>query len=801
MELMAEMEIRFSQLLEGLNVGLIVLIENDFFFTHEIPERVVSDLACLNNQELCLLLATLEKLGFESLAHHIKETMDAFHRLPVNRDHLPSLYQIKRIVHYLDKIEHDETNNVKLKVQGLITLVKEEVDSHLELRDIFMRYGVGIGNVSSYSQLFRLAKDRAIRAYKKKPDVEEILQDINESLTPSQFCICIVDKLLEDDDGIDFIKKELFPNCVDKNLISIIYTSQPETKEPYMQVDLSELKDYYVVEVEKGNVDALKQLTNGLALCAFVELFNRLSMIQSKSIEKTLNLALSRKDNMIYLASMAHEEGITPYETISNWFQLATQYQIVNEMMGQDTKSSIYHFLLGLTHFLQEEFLGSEIGVELNEEAPIQKLNTFEIFDYTVNIQHQPPVAGDVYEMSDGKFAVLVGQDCDLMVRGAHINRNTRHADLLRAEFVATRNFEKVTKESKALEFNYFCKEAEVTDYYGVLKVKFESPFTSDFIILDLCTFNQNGLSTLDLIAELDPMVKKVLPSPWRNYHGKLKKLLSQYRQHRELCESVDTEMDILQTNDLAAIEFHLTDQKMSYPVRRVCRIKREFRDILLNSYWEYRRRAATNTIGLVEREKIPYLDIQIGYPGQKHTALDAIEVEAYIRKSNNRKNNRDYKKISLFVEIDPIKEDYSQLAEIQEKVIEIEKSSFTHKETGVVFRKVIIDDKIDSVMITIPYKLEHSNQFLPQEKFAVTDLLGQEQKTIAKQKASSLYFVFENAMNQHFPLYNVDKKKYVQLEVEHLIKGIIIPDLNIKIGLNNGIIKVNQIESVLVGS
>ncbi|PEY46219.1 hypothetical protein, partial [Bacillus cereus] len=101
------------------------------------------------------------------------------------------------------------------------------------------------------------------------------------------FCILIVDKLLGDEDGVRFVKEELFSHCIGKNVISVIYTSEPESNDP------QQMEDYYVIQVYKDDIDALNRLTDGLALCAYVELFNRIREIHITSIKQVQELAFS----------------------------------------------------------------------------------------------------------------------------------------------------------------------------------------------------------------------------------------------------------------------------------------------------------------------------------------------------------------------------------------------------------------------------------------------------------------------------------------------------------------------------
>ncbi|MED3385360.1 hypothetical protein [Bacillus subtilis] len=781
-ELLEEASLHFSELLKGLNTGLVVLIDDDFTMSQDDDfEGILSELVCLDEKEVKSLVNKLREANYSRLADNILKFSESFREIPKVKIHFDGLVvNAKRIFMYLNKLEFVRKDQIKEMAESLIDLLQKNYKQQ-EIQDLFMRYGIGINEIQNYKDILRIIKHKNnVRYYKQKPEIDKINEDMKDCITGSQFCIFIVDKLLGDEDGVRFVEEELLPFSKNKNLISIIYTSQPENKKTPQ-----EIKDYFVIEIYKEDQEALKQLTDGLALCAYVELFNRLSKIHINSIEQARELALSRKDNMIYLARMANEEGVTPYEAVSNWFQLATQYKMARGLMNDETNDE-YKFIMGLTHFLQEEFLGSNFDIELDKEATIQELNAFEIFDYTINVQCQPPAPGDVFKMSNGEFGILVGQDCDLIVRGASVKRKAKHADLLRAEFIPTNNLEKLKKDAKHLNLNYFYPEKTESCSYGTLKIHFENQKTSDFVILDICTFNQDGKSQIELDRELDPDLKPILPNYWHKYYGKIQNKFNDYLKMQEICSLNNINLDILKNNDYSILEFEQEDSRLSYPVERICRIKREFRDILLNSYWEYRGRTGINTIALIEKEKIPYLNIELGYPGQIHKSLDDIEIEAFLHKNSKHKNSLDLKKMLVTIKIDNLKQKFEMLREIERDFIEIDKSFYTHPQTGIKFTKEIIDGKLDTIKITLPYKIEHNGKCSQEQKFPIMNLLTEKEKKLAKDSKNSLYYVLEKQKKQ-VPIYNSRKNKYCQVNVDQLLEGIIIPDLSIKIKLENG--------------
>lgn len=778
---------KFIQLLEGLETGLIIYIDDDFTFKDSETEEIVCDLLLLKRESYINLLAKLK--DYPELEEQIRDFRKNFENLTIIEEHYPLFKDLKRITRYLELYDKDNLTNHKNLAVELITSMEQILQTNREINELFLRYGIGLRSVNNYSDIMEITQNINYRVYNKKPSIESVLEDINESMAPNQFCLCIVDRVLKDDDGVDFLKNELIPRSENKNIISIIYTSQPENTTP------QNLVDYYVIEVDKSNTEILSKLASAVSLCTFVEIFHRLTSFHKKSIDEAFREALSRKDNMIYLASMANEEGITPYEAISNWFKLATQYQLDNTFAKENSISQYYN-MVGLTRFLSSEFIESELFLEMGERDGIHDLNSFEIFDYSINLQHQPPSPGDVYKMFDGTFRILVGQDCDFMVRGTQVVRKAKNVDLLKAEFLETQLYDKYQKNSESIELNYFIRDtSEEKDNYGILKIDFEKISTSDFIILDLCSLNSDGQSKLEVEVDLDNKVKALLPMSWSKYFTKIQSILNQYKSHRELCESHGLELELLQGNDLSAINYKFENGIFSYPVKRVARIKREFREIVLNSYWEYKKRIGVNTINNLDKEKIHYLDMRIGPPGSEFKRINDMDIEVYIRKGTDRKSNIDPKRMSYFINIESLKGEYPLLANIQEDIIELNKAMYEHKISKVVFKKVILGNRVDSIQIILPYQIGKHKTLLQQEKFLITDFLNTEQKRLAKEKANLIYFVFEEDRRQRYYLFNTTKGKFNQIDVDMLKKGIIVPELNIKIKLMDGIIEVDPIE------
>ena len=96
----------------------------------------------------------------------------------------------------------------------------------------------------------------------------------------------------------------------------------------------------------------------------------------------------------------------------------------------------------------------------------MQKLNTFEAFDLSINRYFQPPAAGDIFIDKKGNYYVLVGQDCDLMISQSRSGNNAV-SELVKASVVSQKDIEKYEKNLEFMYVNNF-RESDADQPQGL---------------------------------------------------------------------------------------------------------------------------------------------------------------------------------------------------------------------------------------------------------------------------------------------------------------------------------------------
>ncbi|AOT71902.1 hypothetical protein [Geosporobacter ferrireducens] len=783
---------KFISLIENLNVNLVVFVENDFTPLAD-PEEILSYLVDVNQEDIKSLLSETSDNGYAKLTVSLEEFLQIFKSVEHEVDLKEKIVETGKITKYLDKMENKHELYIKLK-----KLAKEIIDEinlinekEAALTDIFLKYGA-VNQLSVYSAFFEELKKvtprKSLRIYKEAPidEWDNIETEITRVTKKSEFCLCIVDKRLGlQQSGEDFIKNCLYDLRRKCNIVSVLYTSYREKKEP------TKLYDYFTIQIDKEGENTINELTEGLAFCAYVTLFEKLSEIHSKSINDAFKLALARRKNMNYIANMAHEEGITAFEAVSKWFDLVKEESLTETLISKNNRVD-FSFLVGLTYFLNEEFLNDmdkQVSIDLEED--MQYLNTFEIFDYTVNSQHLPPSPGDIFQyVGDtpefkGKYLILVGQDCDSVIRGKKLSRKVKSAEFIIGE--ANKDIINEKVDQQELVFQYF--RSLDNDEVGSLKINTKQRVSADFAVVDTCAYNADGTCMLNIVNDLDKQVSRLLPPIWNSYYNKLQEVLISTIDISNYFKDNSIPYDLIYSNDISVFEYTDKQGVIIFPLKRICRLRGKFKELITKNYWDYRSRAGINTIPITNTIKFPIKKLQYGYPGNMYSK--SIDIDAYIVKTNDREKNKKLSKLQMLVNIreivDEIKDDFNISFELCEDIISIENNKpYEDKLANIRIEKIVENDIITGLKITFPYIIIHNNNRIFEEEIKITKILN---KTIISKKIDWYYLSNEEKAD----IYDEkDRPKRFKIN-EILSRGIYNPDLNIKIHLDNGKIIIEQ--------
>ena len=316
---------------------------------------------------------------------------------------------------------------------------------------------------------------------------------------------------------------------------------------------------------------------------------------------------------------MASYEGITSYKVITDWIQLLFSYKI---NANQD--------ILGIVKLTQLIELLDDEGTEFSQE--MLKLNTFEAFDYNVNIYHQPPAAGDIFIDKNGKYYILVGQDCDIITR-KNKNGNNAVTEFVSAEIATKDNIDKISFNLEYMSIDNFRKqESEETQR---LQIKYSSRLFVDNTIVKLCCYNSEGKCQVKLNGSLEEEVADVLAPYLANTYNKLQDYFSAVKV---LNENSPTEIStILKSNysprliALNEYEMDCEDKIMDFKFHRICRLNRTYVLYLYKLFLEYRGRHPFDCINLTRHSSL-----EASVEG-----FDHIQLPFNVILSSNRNINR----------------------------------------------------------------------------------------------------------------------------------------------------------------
>lgn len=441
--------------------------------------------------------------------------------------------------------------------------------------------------------------------------------DLEKSSKNKTSIACIIDNKLNtgDERANEIIQTIKAFNCdVRSNIIGAVLSSKTR-KEEFA-------KEFFAEFVDKKDHENLQtNLQSALAKSAYSLILSKLKEIYSSTLESSFDDAIANRDIATYLSKMASYEGITNYKVVTDWIQLLFSYKISdNDEILEIVK---------LTQLIE---LFNDEKTTFSEE--MLQLNTFEAFDYNVNKYFQPPAAGDVFVDSNGKYFILVGQDCDMMMSQSR-NGNNAVTEFVKAEVVEQTSISKLANDLKYVSIDNFrsTKDGEVQR----LQIDYSSREFIDNAVIKLCCFNQEGNCELDLEAPIENCVSDYLPDYLSNIH---KDLQAYFKSIRQLNESLPKELNLILNSDMSPRLITLNNYKIcentiSFEFKRVCRMNRTYVLYLYKLFLEYRGRHPFECINLtrhyslqaqvIENEKI-YLPFDIILSSNRNTNRGGIK-------------------------------------------------------------------------------------------------------------------------------------------------------------------------------
>lgn len=618
-----------KKIAKHLNASCLLIVENDLKII-ESEEEILSRYLILSDKNKKGLLEKLEST-YKKLKEQLKTLDDEFNKIS-HTDQMKDLLSMGDLFRYLKSLQGQKN------ITALAENIKTEIINTKESKKIFFQYGLIDNLPKPYEPLFEglYTKDFpvAILCFDDflPAELNNIENDISSVLNNKKTFIAIVDNKLGDgdDDGVRIVKEDIklmLDKHTDWKSFSVIFTSQtPPNIDP-------EFGTEYFRVIQKSE-NSLNDISKALSIIAFTKAFSYIHNKTTEATSKLPQLAQENRHNIAYIIDKANTEGMLPYEAIRIWNENATKY-LTDKAFQEDME--VFAEIIGLTKLFNKNVLDSTASIS----GSITDIVSNEIFDYSVNSKYLPIAPGDIFVLND-KFYVVIGQACDLSLR-YNLTRSSQMISVVEAEFIIPKKkkgkneVEKVEKGKDYVTLNHFKKNESEN---GALKIELKTKSTQylDYAVLDLCMYNQNGDCSISLDKPLDDLLVNYLTKSNIDNYNKLQlqfKLLSRVTENifEGISDSIfennspylasvfeeNTSIDITQlpkeerldktkkilikkTNGL--LSFKNEDNTVTYPYKRICRIRGNFNYLIHHNYWNYRGRIDLNEINLVENNE-----------------------------------------------------------------------------------------------------------------------------------------------------------------------------------------------------
>ena len=497
----------YRELFSSVNCKCVIIIEDDFEQRAYTKERALYDIARMAIEDRNQYLEEIEGCCPEMkgiLSDFLSLFDECFDEIGKWDDKIPR----GDIGCVFPQIEASNPT-LKGKIEEKYNLFEGEVIH--EIYELGAKYGIGVDPPPCFADLYNnyiLCDNRAksLRIYTDfSAKTQEMFIDNIKQASKQNAVVCIVDNNLAGvnraKEIIDIITQEC--NAGIKNIIGSIFSS----KEKFEEIN----DKLYFEYTSKNNPEQLKAC---IAKSAYNYFISELKEETIFDLSQAFDKAMKNKGIAFFLAQKAQVEGISEYEIINDWIGLLST--------TSRTDTDTIKRMICLSRVIN--------SLDDSDELPdtdLQKLNTLEAFDYTINDYLLPVAAGDVFTNSYGEWFVLVGQDCDMARSIGRAPKNAL-AELLPAKIRPQTEFSKWANDLEKASI-YSFKES-LNRESAVLQVEYKKRLYIANEILNLCAFNADGQCKLSLSESLPLAQKNLIPNYMVDYYEMLQKFFLRSR-------------------------------------------------------------------------------------------------------------------------------------------------------------------------------------------------------------------------------------------------------------------------------
>ena len=581
----------YRELFSSINCQRIVFFEDDFEQTEYKKERAIYDITRMEKGDRELFLAEIDKES-PNLKKQLRAFLESFDKY------------FDKIGVWRDTVVFGDITTSFSLIGALASEYQTEIEqlySEIKEQDLFSvygvgeKYGIGVSQPAQYESIFDeyLLFDNRAKSFRIYTDYSAniaalFLEDINEA-SDKKSVVCVIDNQL----GAAKRAGEIIQTIKDaspqerKNIVGCVFSSQ----------DLFEeiSKDVYFEYVSKTNIENLEAC---LAKSAYNYYLAELKEETIKGLTAAFESAQESKGIAYYLSKKAMKEGESEYQIINDWIQLLSA--------NAHAESTNVKHLIALSRVI------NSLEDTIDEPDPsLQKLNTLEAFDYSVNDYYLPIAAGDIFTDDKDNWYVLIGQDCD-MARSVSRHPRNALAELLPAKVRPQTEYKKWAMDLEKASIYSFRKT--LSENSEILQVDYQKRKYIANEILNLCAYNADGICKISISQELGDEQKRLMPQYMADYYRTLQKYFIAAKTIKEqakeafnvICnpepEKVSREKEAIL---IRIDDFSENADQVVFGLRRVCRLTHTYVFYLYKLYLEHRGRQPFQTINLVRVDEV----------------------------------------------------------------------------------------------------------------------------------------------------------------------------------------------------
>lgn len=572
------------------NLKCVVSIDDDWNY-HNTAEAVLYDIYQLPSEDKNRLLTEIQECD-EATFNVLENAITEMERIGFESDG-KAKYKIYRYI-------SDER---------ALNTIKAFLDTHVKkIETISKRYGVGLKSAGVISLKDTIATAREmgipIRVYTdfSAQDKAHFERSVSELTSNNGYVFCIIDDHMQQENRADEILKLIADNAAyQKKVGCVLVTSGNNSNKARYDSNIHvEFIQKQTVTTKRAIDNFNKQLSMAYLKSLYRVMLANLQIAKKEAIDTVFENLYKDVDTAIHISTMARIEGVTNFEMINKWI-FSKERNEIEEQRISDIKNIIA--LSNVLNNLQE-------STSIRKDETGNELYSNDSYDKTVNILHKMIDVGDVFDVN-GSYYVLIGQECDLGLRST----GERKTEVL--EFVAAHIYDSATEIIKN-QFTY--EQAIIANFPtedGSLKyltVNCGKRYYAKPEVFDICTYNCDGKSIINISKPLEQDVKTLLSEGLINLYAQIQQHFQEFSHVKQMIEDEQLFKSFVKivglSNEKNQVigydEYLFENDTVTYPIRRVCRL-RKHAQLLHRMYLNYRGRQAEEAVCFSRYIEIDY--------------------------------------------------------------------------------------------------------------------------------------------------------------------------------------------------